>query len=177
MALLFLGENEKDSSMKDKINFMDNRNEIMRQLIEYAHEKMEKNNAYPFCAFIVKDGEIISKGCNVRAIAYGDITMHGEMEAMKKASKALHTGVFLNGYELWSVCKPCLACFDSALWCGIRYFVYSVDNADFPDYFHDHPYDIENYVKDNPKEIVVVKNLLHEEGIKLFKTAKEKYGW
>ncbi len=34
--------------------------QIIRELIMYSYEKMEKNNAYPFCAFIVKDGVVIS---------------------------------------------------------------------------------------------------------------------
>ncbi len=151
--------------------------ELMHKLIEFAYEKMEKNNAYPFCAFIVKNGEIISRGYNSRVNEYGDKTMHGEMEAMKKAGRSLQTGIDLSGYELWGTCKPCLACFDTALWGGIKTFVYSVDNTDFPDYFHDYTYDIEDFERDNPGEIKIVKYLLRQEGIKLFKAAKEKYGW
>lgn len=152
----------------------------MKELIEYAFEKMEKNNAYPFCAFVVKDGVVISRGYNERVNLYGDITTHGEMEALSKANKSLKQKrlvVLDKDYELYSTCKPCLACFDTALWANIKKFIFSVDHNDFPNYFHDHPYNIENYEKDNPGEIVVVRRILHDQGLKLFKTAKEKYGW
>jgi guanine deaminase len=154
--------------------------EIMSELIKYAYEKMDKNNAYPFCAFIVKNGVIVSKGYNSRVNDYGDKTMHGEMEALSKANKALvskHLVVLDKGYELYSTCEPCLACFDSALWADVKRFVFAVDHSDFPEYFHDHDYNIEDYEKENPNEISVDRKVLHKEGLELFKKAKEKYGW
>lgn len=153
---------------------------IMQTLIEYAYEKMSKNNAYPFAAFIVKDGVIISRGYNSRINDFGDKTTHGEMEAMTKANRALlqkRLVILGKDYELYSTCEPCLACFDSALWADIRKFVFSVDHHDFPHFFHDHPYNIETYEKDNPGEIQVVRKVLNNEGIKLFHLAKQKYGW
>lgn len=154
--------------------------EIMRELIKYSYEKMQKNNAYPFCAFIVRDGEIVSKGFNWRSTTFGDKTTHGEMEAMTKANKALDKKRLIilgEDSELYSTCEPCLACFDSALWASIKTFVFSVDHNDFPEYFHDHKYNIEDYERDNPNEITVTRKVLHNEGITLFKKAKEKYGW
>lgn len=151
--------------------------QIVKELIQYAYEKMEKNNAYPFCGFVVNDGVIISRGFNERVNKYGDKTVHGEMEAMKKACLALHVGINLRGYSLYSTCEPCLACFDSALWAGINKFIFSVSREDFPNYFNDHPYTLKDYQNDNPNEITVVREVLHDKGIKLFKTAIEKYGW
>lgn len=149
---------------------------IMRQLIDYAHEKMAKNNAYPFCAFVVKNNVIISRAYNERVNAYGDKTMHGEMEALKKAIRALNQGIFLTGYSLYSTCEPCLACFDTALWAGISKIVYSVSHTDFPKYFNDHPYHPDDYERENPTKITLTK-ILHTEGLALFKEAKTKYGW
>ena len=154
--------------------------EIMEQLIAFSQEAMEKKNAYPWGAFVVKNGVIISRGYNSKVNLFGDKTTHGEMEALSRANKSLlHKDlvVFEDGYELYSTCEPCLACFDSALWANIRKFVFSVDHNDFPEYFHDHPYTIECYEKDNPGEIVVVRKVLHNKGLQLFKQAKEKYGW
>lgn len=151
--------------------------QLVKELIRYAYEKMEKHEAYPFCAFVVKDGVIISRGFNERVNAYGDKTMHGEMEAMKKSCQALQVGINLAGYSLYSTCEPCLACFDSALWAGINNIIFSVSHVDFPEYFNDHAFSIKDYQNDNPNAISVARNILHEEGVKLFKTAKDKYGW
>lgn len=154
--------------------------QIMKQLLAYAREKMEKNNAYPFAAFVVRNGVIVSRGYNRKVNLYGDKTSHGEMEAMSAANRSLEHKQYVvlpEGYELFSTCEPCLACFDSALWANIKKFVFSVDHHDFPDYFHDHPYNIANYEQDNPGEIKVVKKVLHEQGRKLFKEAQQKYSW
>lgn len=154
--------------------------EIMKELIEYAYQKMTKNNAYPFCAFIVRNGVVVSRGYNLRVNLYGDKTMHGEMESLSKANRALRPKnlVFLGKeYELFTTCEPCLACFDTTLWTGIRKIVFSVDHHDFPEYFHDHPYNTEDYEKDNPGEITIIRSLLHDKGVELFKEAKKNYGW
>lgn len=156
-----------------------NQNEIMAELIEYAYKKMLNKSAYPFCAFVVKEGVIISRGFNERVILYGDITTHGEMEAIRRAAKVLQRiePPYLKGYSLYSTCEPCLACFDTALWCGIDEVVVSVDHTDFPEYFHRHPYTIENYATDFPGKIKYQPHVLQHEGIELFKEAKKKYGW
>ena len=154
--------------------------EIMTDLIAYAYEKMEKKHAYPFAACVVKNGVIISRGYNSKVISLGNPTYHGEMEAMTAANKTLLPDKLINlgsEYELYSTCEPCLACFDSALWAGIKTFVFSVDHTDFPDYFHDHPYTIEQFEVDNPGKLSVTRKLKHPEGIALFQKAKELYGW
>lgn len=152
---------------------------IMDELIGYAHEKMDKNNAYPFCSFVVKGEVVISRGYNSRIQDYGDKTTHGEMEAFSKAARALKLRDLIFGKEftLYSTCEPCLACFDTALWHKIGRIVYSVDHKNFPEYFNDHPYNIEDFQKENPDFIEIERHVLKEEGIELFKKAKEKYGW
>jgi len=158
---------------------MDHAEQVMAELIAYAHEKMEKNNAYPFCAFVVKDGIVISRGYNSKVNLYGDKTTHGEMEAFSKACRSLQIRNLIFGKELglYTTCEPCLACFDTALWHQIGTIVYSVDHHDFPEYFHDHPYTIENFEKENPNFLNIKRGILRREGIILFKKAKEKYGW
>lgn len=153
--------------------------QIMEELINYGYEKMEKNNAYPFCAFVVRKGVIISRGYNKNVNLFGDKTTHGEMEAFSKACKTLQLKdlIFGKEYELYTTCEPCLACFDTALWHKIRKIVFSVGKKDFPEYFHDHPYAIEDFIKQNPNFILIKSKVLRDKGIKLFKKAKQKYGW
>lgn len=152
---------------------------IMEELIAYAYEKMEKNNAYPFCAFVVRENVIITRAYNRRVNLYGDKTTHGEMEALSKACKTLKIKDLNLGekYELFTTCAPCLACLDTALWHRVSKIVYSVDHRDFPHYFHDHPYTIEDYEKESPGYPIIIKGILHDKGVALFQKAKKKYGW
>lgn len=153
--------------------------QIIRELIEYGYKKIKENNAYPFCAFVVRKGVIISRGYNNKVNLFGDKTTHGEMEAFSKACKTLQIKnlIFGKEYELFTICEPCLACFDTALWHQIGKIVFSVDHHDFPEYFHDHPYTIEDFERQNPNFLSIKRGILHKEGIVLFKFAKNKYGW
>src|SRR3990172_12249380 len=101
------------------------------------------------------------------------------MEAFSKACKSLSLNnlIFGKEYELFTTCEPCLACFDTALWHRIGRIVFSVGYQDFPEYFHNHPYTINDFEKENPGFIKIKRGILREQGIKLFKKAKEKYGW
>lgn len=156
-----------------------NDEQIMEELIAYGYEKMDKNNAYPFCAFVVKNGVVISRGYNSKVNLFGDKTTHGEMEAFSAACKTLQLKDLMFGkeYSLFTTCEPCLACFDTALWHRVGKIVFSVNHNDFPEYFHDHKYTIENFQNDNPGFIEIKDNVLHDKGVELFRKAKEKYGW
>ena len=156
-----------------------NDEQIMEELITYGYEKMDKNNAYPFCSFVVKNGVIISRGYNSKVNLFGDKTTHGEMEAFSVACKTLQLKDLMFGkkYSLFTTCEPCLACFDTALWHRVGKIVFSVSHKDFPEYFHEHKYTIEDFQKENPGFIEIKNGTLHNEGIALFRKAKEKYGW
>ncbi len=154
--------------------------EIVTDMLKYAYTVMETENAYPFVAYIVKDGEILSRGYNKNVQLYGDKTIHGEMEAINAAIAILHPKnivILDDGYELYSTCEPCLACFDTALWANIKRFVYCVDHHDFPEYFNDHPYTIEQFEIEHPNVIQIVRQQHHDEGLALFRKAKQTYGW
>lgn len=152
---------------------------IMDKLINYAYEKMNKNNAYPFCAFVVREGVVISRAYNRKINLYGDKTTHGEMEALSKTCKTLRIKALDLGekYELYTTCEPCLACLDTAIWHRVGKIVFSVDHTDFPHYFNPHPYTIEDYEKESDGKPLIVKRVLHSKGLALFKKAKKKYGW
>ncbi len=154
-------------------------NMIMKDLIDYAYMRMESNNVYAFCAFIVKDGVVISKGYNDVIKNWGIISNHGEMIAIKKAISVLNSNdnSLLKGCDLYTTCEPCLACFETSIFAGIRSLTYSVGRMEFPEHFNTHSYTIDDYVKDHPGVMTVRGGVLLSEGIKLFNEAKSKYGW
>ena len=62
----------------------------------------------PVGAVVVKDGEIISRGYNLRE-STNDPTAHAELIAMKKASKKLNSWR-LSGCTLYVTLEPCPMC-------------------------------------------------------------------
>lgn len=152
---------------------------LMEQLLAYADDRMRHQHIYPFCSFVTKNGVIISKGFNNGLNNWGDRTTHGEMVALRKTCQAIKIqgDIDLAGCSIYSTCEPCLACLDTILWTNIRRIVYCVDHTDFPEYFNDHLYTIDDYTTENPGTIETIKHLKHAEGLSLFKRAKNKYGW
>ena len=67
-----------------------------------------KKGEVPVGAVVVKDGEIISRGYNLRE-STNDPTAHAELLAMKKASKKLNSWR-LSGCTLYVTLEPCPMC-------------------------------------------------------------------
>ena len=84
--------------------------EIMKRTIELARMKMHDDGYWPFGCVIIKDGEVVGKGCNNMPLA-NDPTGHGEIVAIRDACKRLGT-MDLSGCELYM--------FDRESGCGRR---------------------------------------------------------
>ncbi len=67
-----------------------------------------KKGEVPVGAVVVKDGEIIARGHNLREISQ-DPTQHAELIAMKKAAKKLNSWR-LTGCTLYVTLEPCPMC-------------------------------------------------------------------
>lgn len=64
-----------------------NDEDLMRKALKQAFVA-EKNGEVPVGAVIVKDGEIIARGCNMR-VKKPDATAHAEVVAIQRACKKL----------------------------------------------------------------------------------------
>ena len=92
-------------------------NKFMKMAINEAKKGIENGDGGPFGTVIVKDNKVIAKGHN-EVIKNQDATCHGEMVAIRKASKKL--GTFdLSGCELYTTAEPCPMCLGAILWANI----------------------------------------------------------
>lgn len=82
----------------------------------------------PFGTVIVKDGKIIAKGHN-QVVKNNDATCHGEMQALRKASKRLKN-FDLSGCELYTTGEPCPMCLGAILWSNIDRVYYGCNIED-----------------------------------------------
>lgn len=96
--------------------------------IEYLELALEeakrsiKEWGFPAWAILVKNGEIIAKWISIGNIL-NDHTSHGEIAAIREASRILETS-HLNGMTLYSSMQPCLMCFWAANWSGVKRIVF-----------------------------------------------------
>ena len=98
---------------------MENHVKYMEMAIELA-----KEGVYPYGTVIVKDGEVIAEAAS--GDVANDPTAHTETMAIRKACEKLGTND-LSGATIYCTCEPCIMCFGSIYWAGIRDIVYAVN--------------------------------------------------
>lgn len=103
-------------------------NEFMKIAIEEARKGIKKGDGGPFGSVIVKDGKIIAVAHN-EVRRNQDATCHGEIQAIRKASRKLKTRD-LSGCELYTTAEPCNMCLSACIWAKISKICYGATVAD-----------------------------------------------
>lgn len=140
-------------------------NKFMLIAINEARKGIENGDGGPFGAVIVKNDEVIGVGHN-RVLKNKDATCHGEMEAIRNASKNLNT-FDLSSCVLYTTGEPCPMCLAACLWANIEkiYFGCSIlDNERIG--FRDNKFD--NLMGGRQKLKDYLQELDREECLKLF---------
>lgn len=147
---------------------------IIDELFLFAKENSESRKVYPYVSFIVKDGNIISKGSNQEAETF-DLTNQDQVVSIRAAQRSLDTGS-LSGYSLYSFFEPTMLAFDVALWSGIRDFHWCINSVSYPSSYNPMNYHITDYLKDHPGKITIEQGIRESEALNIVKEA-EKNGY
>lgn len=99
----------------------------MQLAIQSALTGIQNGEGGPFGACITKGDEIIAVAHNT-VLKDSDPTCHAEMNAIRKACKALDTHV-LEGLSLYTTAEPCPMCLSAIYWARIDRFFVGVDRA------------------------------------------------
>lgn len=143
-------------------------NKFMFLAIDEAMKGIKKGHGGPFGTVIVKDGEIIARGHN-KVLLKNDATCHGEMEAIRSASKKLNS-FDLSGCELYTTGEPCPMCLGAILWSNISRVYYGCNILDTEDIgFRDKKF----YEMDETEKGKFIHELDREECLKLFQEYKK----
>lgn len=136
--------------------------------IDEAMKGIKKGHGGPFGTVIVKDGEIIARGHN-KVLLKNDATCHGEMEAIRSASKKLNS-FDLSGCELYTTGEPCPMCLGAILWSNISRVYYGCNILDTENIgFRDKKF----YEMDETEKGKFIHELDREECLKLFQEYKK----
>ena len=103
-------------------------NKYMKSAIREAYRGIEKGEGGPFGAVIVKDGRIVAKGHN-QVLKNCDATCHGEIMAIRRASKKLGTHN-LSACEIYTTAEPCPMCLGAIMWANIDKVYYGCNIND-----------------------------------------------
>ncbi len=103
-------------------------NKYMKMAVREAEKGIARNDGGPFGAVIVKDGVVVAKGHN-RVVVSHDPTAHGEIVAIRQASRKL--GTFdLSGCVLYSTAEPCPMCLWAIYWANVEKVYYGCTVTD-----------------------------------------------
>ena len=103
-------------------------NKFMKIAIKEAQKGIRNNEGGPFGSVIVKDGKVLSKAHN-QVLLKHDATCHGEMQAIRKASKRLKS-FNLEECEIYTTGEPCPMCLGAILWSNIKKVYYGCNIVD-----------------------------------------------
>ena len=90
---------------------------FMREALKEA-EKARELDEVPIGAVVVRDGEIIGRGHNLRE-STRNATMHAEMVAIQEANKQL-ANWRLEECDLYVTVEPCVMCGGAIIWSRMR---------------------------------------------------------
>jgi guanine deaminase len=103
----------------------------LQQAIELARQGMDARKGGPFGCVIVRDGEVIGKGCN-GVTSTNDPTAHAEIVAIRDACQRL--GDFqLTGCTVYTSCEPCPMCLGALYWARPALIVYAATRREAAD--------------------------------------------
>jgi tRNA(Arg) A34 adenosine deaminase TadA len=100
----------------------------MRAAIQLAIDGVAAGRGGPFGAVVVKEGQIVGRGCNC-VTSTNDPTAHAEVNAIRDACQRL--GVFhLTGCEIYTTCEPCPMCLAAIYWARLARYYHGCTAAD-----------------------------------------------
>ena len=102
---------------------------LMQQAIDEARKTMNLNYGGPFGALIIdEEGKVIATASNT-VLKDHDPTAHAEINAIRKATKALNTHD-LSGCTLYTTAYPCPMCLGAVIWANIKKVYYGCVESD-----------------------------------------------
>lgn len=140
---------------------------FMKRAIQLAEEGMDAEIGGPFGAVIVKNGKIVSEGCNRVSIS-NDPTAHAEVTAIRNACEKL--GTFeLEDCVIYTSCEPCPMCLGAIYWAHLDAIYYACDREDAADIGFDDQFIYDEIDRKTDDRRVKFVNLNREEALSVFK--------
>ncbi|MBN8822605.1 MULTISPECIES: nucleoside deaminase [Spirosoma] len=140
---------------------------FLREAIQLAREGMNSNQGGPFGCVIVRDGEIVGKGCN-RVTSTNDPTAHAEVVAIRDACQNLDS-FQLDGCTLYASCEPCPMCLGAIYWARPSRIVYAAEHTDAADAGFDDSFIYKELEKKHEERHIPMQQLLRNEAGQVFR--------
>ena len=150
----------------------ENQKRFMQEAIDLSIENVSRGNGGPFGAVVVKDGQIIARGCN-QVTTKNDPTAHAEIIAIKEACKKLDS-FQLDNCILYTSCEPCPMCLGAIYWARPKKVFYACNRTDAAEIDFDDQFIYDEIQKSTKNRQIEFKNIMKQEGFNVFKNWKLK---
>ena len=144
--------------------------EFMRLAIEAAKEA-KKTGDLPFGAVVVCDGKVVGVGYS-EANTVGDVTDHAELQALRRACKALGRNN-LGDCAIYCTNEPCNMCGAGIFQADIPRVVIGASRSDLSWLMRPRNIRIDDLAKDTRYEVQIERDVLKDEVLALFKDLKK----
>ncbi|SFE71828.1 nucleoside deaminase [Spirosoma endophyticum] len=139
---------------------------FLREAIELARTGMINGQGGPFGAVIVRNGEIVGRGCN-QVTSTNDPTAHAEVVAIRDACQNM--GTFqLEDCTLYASCEPCPMCLGAIYWARPNRIVYGAFHSDAAGAGFDDQFIYEELDKPREQRHIPMHQLLRSEADAVF---------
>lgn len=102
---------------------IENDRKFLQQAVELARQGIKNGKGGPFGCIIVKDGQVIGRGCN-QVTSSNDPTAHAEVVAIRDACQ--HLGDYqLKDCDVYTSCEPCPMCLGALYWARPRRVIFA----------------------------------------------------
>ena len=145
---------------------MANDETFLRRAIQLASQAREKGED-PFGAVLVFGQDIVHEAYD-RSIIESDPTYHAELGLISEYCRN-NDQIDLEGYTIYSSTEPCAMCSGAIHWAKISRVVFSVSQKRLQEISGGRPkYGCEEILNSGRNKVEIVKELLVEEGLKVF---------
>lgn len=134
-------------------------------------ENSVRHGGGPFGAVIAKDGVIVAEASNSVTIDQ-DPTAHAEVNAIRMATRALHT-FDLKACEIYTSCEPCPMCLGAIYWAHLDRIYYANNRQDAAKIGFDDEFiyeEIDRKIADRHKPMIA---LMRDEALGAFRMWEE----
>lgn len=139
---------------------------FMKEAIRLSEQGMMNNQGGPFGCVIVKDNEIVGRGCN-SVTSTNDPTAHAEVMAIRDACKNLQT-FQLCECEIYTSCEPCPMCMGAIYWARPKKVYYANSRQDAADIGFDDSMIYEELKCDPSKRKIPITAICRNEAFEIF---------
>ena len=153
---------------------MTNENDLkfIKEAADVALKGVSENRGGPFGCVIVKDEEIIAKGCN-EVLSSNDPTAHAEVVAIRNACQALRSHQLI-GCTIYTSCEPCPMCLGAIYWARPERIVYACTRKDAGSIGFDDDFIYKEIMLPPGERHIEMKQCGQEHGLEVFRFWRNK---